>query len=284
MSDPQPGYLSEFLQSPGNVTLLLCGLATAVVLSFPYGLLGAAMPLLATAAVEFVACLFVPDMSTFRRWADQRRGLKGRDELALRVIGEIRKRCPNPHQFRKYEEDHKAISQQVASLLDLAPKKPGSLGLEDMDRIANVPSEYLSLHLSLLVMDERASAIDLREINRKLEQINGQIERPGDGSDIRQLERARDEYKALIARHQRMLSKRAAIEAAVVALPDQLAEIYQIVVGESTQHDGARLADAIASLRLRQDIESEIAEDLSGAIPNPTMKKTTDSHGVRSLR
>ena len=284
MSDNKPSYLSDFLQSPGNVSLLLGGVATAVVLSFPYGLLGAAFPLLGTLALEFVACLFVPDMTTFRHWADTRRGQQHRVEHTQRVMGEIRRRCSSPNQFRQYEEDHRAIAQQVASLLELAGKKPGTLRLEDLERIADVPSEYLGLHLSLMVMEERTSAIDLKDIHRKLDHIVNQIDDPRAGSDIRQLERARDEYEALIARHQRMLSKRTAIEAAIVALPDQLAEIYQIVMGESTQNDGARLSGAIASLRLRQDIESEIAEDISGAIPSPTMKRTGDAASVRSAR
>ncbi|MDN3575651.1 hypothetical protein QWZ03_02555 [Chitinimonas viridis] len=284
MSDNKPSYLSDFLQSPGNVSLLLGGVATAVFLSFPYGLLGAAFPLLGTLALEFVACLFVPDMTTFRHWADTRRGKQHRVEHTQRVMGEIRRRCSSPNQFRKYEEGHRAIAQQVASLLELAGKKPGTLRLEDLERIADVPSEYLGLHLSLMVMDERTSAIDLKDIHRKLDHIVNQIDDPRAGSDIRQLERARDEYEALIARHQRMLSKRTAIEAAIVALPDQLAEIYQIVMGESTQNDGARLSGAIASLRLRQDIESEIAEDISGAIPSPTTKRTGDAASVRSAR
>ncbi|GLR11406.1 hypothetical protein GCM10007907_01960 [Chitinimonas prasina] len=284
MSDNKPSYLSDFLQSPGNVSLMLGGVATAVFLSFPYGLLGAAFPLLGTLALEFVACLFVPDMTTFRHWADTRRGQQHRVEHTQRVMGEIRRRCSSPSQFRQYEEGHRAIAQQVASLLELAGKKPGTLRLEDLERIADVPSEYLGLHLSLMVMDERTSAIDLKDIHRKLDHIVNQIDDPRPGSDIRQLERARDEYEALIARHQRMLSKRTAIEAAIVALPDQLAEIYQIVMGESTQNDGARLSGAIASLRLRQDIESEIAEDISGAIPSPTTKRTGDAASVRSAR
>lgn len=285
MSDSTPSYLTDFLRSPGNVSGLLGGAAIATVLSFPFGLLGAALPLLITAGIEVIACLFVPDMATFRRWADDQRKIQSRAEAIERVMSEIRKRCTSPNQFRQFLDDHQVIAQQVMSLLDLAKKKPGVLGLEDMERIADVPSEYLSFHLSLLVMDERAKAIDLRDITKKLALIRNQIERPEEGADLRQLERARTEYEALVARQQRMMSKRPAIEAAIVSLPDQLAEIYQMVMGEGAQNDGARLTDAIGSLRLRQDIESEIAEDLSGAIPDLQARKTMTGTtlGVRSL-
>lgn len=286
MSDPNSSYVADFLQSPGNVSGLLGGAAIATALSFPFGLLGAALPLLVTVGLEVIACLFVPDMTTFRRWADEQRKIKARIETTERLMGEIRKRCASPNQFQKYLENHQLVMQQVTSVLDLAQKKPGALGLEDRERIAAVPSEYLSLQLSLLVMDERSDAIDLREVNRKLAQIVSQIDHPENGADVRQLERARDEYAALIARHQRMLSKRPAIEAAMVSLPDQLAEIYQIVMGEGPQNDGARLSDAIASLRLRQDIEAEIAEDLSGAILDFRLMQpgNASKNSVRILR
>lgn len=267
MAETKPSYLADFLQSPANTGLLLAGAASAVALSFPYGLLGAAFPLLATLGLELIACLFVPDMPRFRRWADQQRDRRGQAEQADRLMGEIRQRCSGPNQFRQYVEQYQVLSQQVVSLLAQTRERAGLLGLEDRDRIADVPNEFLRLHLSLLVMEERARSLDLRDVQRKLAQINSQISRPQDGMDVRQLERARDEYEALLARHQRMLSKRTAIEAAILALPDQLAEVYQIIMGEGTQGDGARLSGAIANLRQRQDIESEIAEDLADELP-----------------
>ena len=99
---------------------------------------------------------------------------------------------------------------------------------------------------------------------------------------MRALTRARDEYQGLISRHQRMVSKRTAIEAAIVSLPDQLAEIYQIVMGEITDNDSGRLSDAIANLRLRQDIESELNDELSGAIADSAIKKASSTNQVRS--
>lgn len=285
MSDPTPSYFSEFFQSPGNVSLMLGGAAIATALSFTHGLLGAAFPLLVTLGIEVIACLFVPDMTTFRRWADTQRKTRARMETTERLLREIQKRCSSSNQFQKYLESHRDVMQLVGSVLDIAQKRPGALGLEDRERIAVVPAEYLGLQLSLLVMDERSDAIDLREVNRKRAQIASQIEQPESGMDVQALERAHDEYAALIARHQRMQSKRSAIEAAMVSLPDQLSEIYQIVMGESSQTDGARLSDAIASLRLRQDIEAEIADDLSGAIldtRSPT--KNTKNANVRASR
>ena len=267
MSDSAPGYFTDFLQSPANVTGLLTGVAAAVILSFPFGLLGAAFPLLLTAGIEVIACLFVPDTPSFRRWADEQRKARTRNENIARTLEEIRKRCAGQEKFRRYQEQFQAINEQVARLLSTAGERSDTLRLDDVDRIGEVPGEYLALHLSLLVMDERAKAVDLRDIDRKLRQLGAQIENPADGTDVEQLERAREEYAALLTRHQRMQGKRSAIEAALLTLPDQLAEIYQMVMADSAHRDSGRLSDAIASLRLRQDIESEIADDLSGISP-----------------
>ena len=287
MSESSPGYLGEFLRSSANVTGLLSGLATAVILSFPFGLLGAAFPLLLTAGVEAIACLFVPDSASFRRWADNQRKQQARGEHVARMLEEIRKRCAEPEKYRRCYERFLSVSEQVARLLNLAGKKTEVLPLEELDRIAEVPGQYLTLHLSLLVMDERARAIDLHDIDRKLRQITGQIEDPAEGADVDQLERARDEYEALLTRHQRMQSKRSAIEAALLTLPDQLAEIYQMVMGDSAQRDGGRLSDAIANLRLRQDIESELADDLSSGVESlkePERARNGRKPGARLLQ
>ncbi len=284
MHDSNPSYLGDFLQSPGNVVGVLGGLAAGVLLSFPYGLLGAAIPLLVTAGAEIIACLFVPDMPSFRHWADKQRTDGGRAETEAQMLEEIRRRCPSPSVQRKYFDAHQSIVRQVEGLQTLAAKRPGALGLEDRDRIAAVPSEFLGLNLSLLVMDDRTQAVDLGNINRKLAQITRQLAEPADGADVRELERARDEYTALLARHQRMLSRRAAIEAAIVSLPDQLAEIYQMVMSDGTQSQGAQLTDAIANLRLRQDIDAELAADLSGAIEDVRTKQRGNADGLRSAR
>jgi hypothetical protein len=282
MTDPEHSYLSDFIQSPGNVGGVLAGLAASVLLSFPYGLEGAALPFLATVACEFVVCMFIPDMASFRAWANARKTREYRAESAERVMAQIERRCNKPERARLIHAGYAAIVERVDALLRQAGEKPGALGLDEIERISNVPVEYLSLQLSMLVMDERAGSINLADIVRKLGSIERQIGQPIEGSDTRALTRARDEYQGLINRHQRMMSKRTAIEAAIVSLPDQLAEIYQIVMGEVSDSDNGRLSDAIANLRLRQDIESELNDELSGAIAESMIKKASSTNQVRS--
>ncbi|WP_373973989.1 hypothetical protein NT239_10055 [Chitinibacter sp. SCUT-21] len=270
-------YLADFIQSPGNITLLLAGLATAVICSFPFGLVGAAFPLLATVALETLACLFIPDMPSFRAWANQRRLQQKTAMSSERMLDEIFAKCGSKQTAREIEQMFAMLGQQVRSLIEHASEQTGILNGTDLQKIQSVPTQYLSLRLSLLSIDERAASVDLRKISAKLNDLNAQISKPALGADVRQLSRARDEYQNLLARHQRMLSRRSAIEAAVLTLPDQLAEIYQLVMSNSSERDGIRLTDAISNLQLRQEIEDEIADELNfnlEATPNKTMART----------
>lgn len=306
MTDPDHSYLSDFIQSPRNVGGVLAGLAASILVSFPYGLEGAVLPLLATLACEFVACMFVPDMASFRAWSNAKRAREQRAEAEERAFSEIKRRFDILYRaqqnnagnesksndrrqdlaqrFTRLRANYASIVEQVDSLLRQATERPGVLGRDDVERISNVPLEFLGLHLSMLVMEERASSTNLVDINRKLGVIQQQISQPDAGSDLRALTRARDEYEGLISRHQRMVSKRTAIEAALVALPDQLAEIYQVVMSEATDSDNSRLTDAIANLRLRQDIELELNDEISGAITDSATRKTSQTNPVRSDR
>jgi hypothetical protein len=274
MSASSNRYFADFFQSPGNMTLLLGGTALAVILSFPFGLLGAAFPLLATAALEVLACLFVPDMPSFRAWANQRRAREQSAMTSERMLTEIQTRCRDMPMLREIHQAFSLLQQQVAALVSHSSARPALLQDSDLQRLQSVPAQYLNLRLSLLVIDERAASVDLRKIQRKLDELKAQISNPDPGADVRQLSRARDEYQSLLVRHQRMMSRRTAIEAAMLTLPDQLAEIYQLIMSDVAQSEGARLTDAINSLQLRQEIEEEIADELDFGISSPAVRAT----------
>jgi hypothetical protein len=81
------------------------------------------------------------------------------------------------------------------------------------------------------------------------------------------LQKARADYAAIIERHNRMLSRRRALEAAMLSMPDQLDEIYQTIMTLPVNEDvGARLEEAIGKLRLQEDIEADLASDLAEAV------------------
>jgi hypothetical protein len=105
---------------------------------------------------------------------------------------------------------------------------------------------------------------------------------PRRGTDLRQLQKARTDYVDLIERHNRMQSRRRALEAAMLSMPDQLDEIYQTIMTLPASEDvGNRLEEAVGKLRLQEDIEADLASGLADALPGVAMP--TAGSGARRL-
>ena len=98
--------------------------------------------------------------------------------------------------------------------------------------------------------------------------LDREIASPEPGADLRQLQKARAEYVVILERHNRMISRKRALDAAMLSMPDQLEEIYQTIMTTPLTEDvGSQLEESIAKLRLQEDIEAELAGDMTEAVP-----------------
>ena len=268
MGEKQPSYVREWLTSQGNVYALLGSVAAAAVLSIPFGFGIGAIPLIAFAAGEFIAGMYVPSSITFRDKVDQRYREAGRGAARAHLIEEISRRVPGESRIDRTFETYDRMSQRVASLYALAADRRTQLSASDVEKLDDATIDYLCVRLALLIIEDRSATIDLGDIERRISAIDRELAAKHPGADERQLLKARNDYLALAARHRRMLSRKAALEAALIAMPDQMEEIYQTIITAPTSHElGAKLTDAVANLRLREDIEVELAGDIQDALP-----------------
>jgi hypothetical protein len=160
------------------------------------------------------------------------------------------------------------MADRVAALYQVAADSRIDLAQADVDQMADATLEYLCIWLAALVIEDRASAIDLKDIAQRVQDIDAEIKADRPGIDLRQLQKARADYLGLMTSHRRMLSRQKAIDAAMLAMPDQFEEIYQTIMTASPSAEvGSRLQESIARLRLEEEIESELASDLELAAP-----------------
>ena len=85
-----------------------------------------------------------------------------------------------------------------------------------------------------------------------------------DASDprYRHMKMARDDYFAVKQRHDGLVARRMSIEAALVSLPDQVEEIYQMVVASPYSSVlGSKLGESLSRLQLEEDIELELSQN-----------------------
>ncbi len=268
MEEQKPPYLREWLTSQGNVYVFLGATAAAAVLSIPFGFGIGALPLIAFAAGEAIASMFIPASLTFREKVDRKYRQRAREAARQHLLDEIGRRTQGGKQFDKTLDIFEQMQQRIDSLYRLAGDYGSQFSERDIDKLDEASMDYLYARLALLVIEDRAASVDLKQIDERVRVIDRDLTAPPAGADIRQLQKARADYQALAARHRRMLSRKTALEAAVLSMPDQMEEIYQMVVAAPRSHElGVKLTEAVGNLRLREEIEGEVANDLATNIP-----------------
>lgn len=265
MAEDKTAYLKEMLTSQGNFYALLGSSALGVVLSIPFGFGIGAIPLIAFAAGEIIAAMYLPSSISFRDRVDRKLRRQGREEGRNKLLQEIEARCTRKgNSFQQLTRTFTRMSERIAALYAHADSSK-RLSLRDVERLEDAGLDYLRVWLAVLVMEDRATQINLSDIEERIAGLDRELKSPRPGSDLRQLQKARAEYVAIIERYHRMTSRKRALEAAMLSMPDQMEEIYQTVMTTSaTEEVGSRLDDAIAKLRLQEDIEAELAGEING--------------------
>ena len=278
MAEGKPPYVREVLTSQANLYAFLGSLAAGALLSIPFGFGVGALPLIAFAAGEVLAALHIPSLPTFREKVDRRWRARARQASREQLIVELQKRAARRDGFSPRLRTYQRMLERVEALYQRAETGLSRLHYRDVEQLDDVTVEYLGLWLSALVIDDRMESINLREVDARLAGIEKELAAPRTGTDLRQLQKARSDYTALIERHNRMQSRRRALEAAMLSMPDQLDEIYQTIMTLPASEDvGSRLEEAVGKLRLQEDIEADLTSGLAEALPGVTMPATGSS-------
>jgi hypothetical protein len=259
------------LTSPLNINLGLTALASSTVLSMPYGWSGALLPMLLFGAGEIIASLFIPSSATFRNKVDREFARKRREAAAEHLIQEITKRCSaKDPRWATYDR----LRERVSSLREIAKSRRTAISERDLERLDDVCGDFLGLWLAQLSMAERQKAVSEHEIENRIAEISKRID--NGAADSRSLQKARGDLEELLLRHRRLASRKAAVDAALLSLPDALEEIYHAVVSTpASGESGGRLQEAIERLRLEEELEdnfgAEIREIAPEAVKRPAV-------------
>lgn len=268
MQKKEISYVKEMLLSSGNVYAMLATAAASVLISIPYGFKAALLPIIVFAAGDAIAALFIPYSEQFRAKVDKQYRDQDRESSRQRLLDEIgRRQGNNANYFGSFDSYHRML-QHVTSLYKIAFDNQTRLAIPDVEKLDDATLDYLSMWLALMVIEERTNAISLDEIEMRLQSVDEDLADLKPGADHMQLQKARNEYLSLITRHRRMLSRKTAIEAALLAMPDQMDEIYQTIMSSPMSSDvDSALADSIAKLGLEEDLEAELEGALRDSVP-----------------
>jgi hypothetical protein len=266
----RPSYLKEMLLSPTNINVSLSSAVLAGALSIPFGVPAVVLIGIAWLAGESIASMYVPSLSTFRSACDQRARARRRAGIVEDLSAEIRSRGDeNDRNWTVLAQMH----ERIAFLREIAKNRDIPLNVSDIDRLDDACVDFLGLWLSHLAMEERERSADDVSIDRRLKDIEQRLAKQPERAEQVSLEKARGDLLEMLRRHQRIGTRKAAVEAALLSIPDAVEEIYHMVISAPTSGAQAdRLQDAINRLHMEESLEATVNDELGDALPRPALR------------
>ena len=263
---PKPvSYLRAWLTSQTNVMTLLGGGLAAAIASIPAGGVGAIGALVVLAAVQALTALVIPDLPVFRSRVDRSARRVGIDQRRAQLQQELfqlhdgLERVSGMAMWQKYQ----TIVERATVLYRIAGEEQSQLSYDDAERVDKASVDFLALWLAEATIQERIRSGEAATLDHRLREAEKMIaEVEQDDPRYRLLKMARDDYIASKQRHDKLQARLMSIDAALVSLPDQVEEIYQMVVASPYSTVlGSRLGESLSRLELEEDIEMELSQN-----------------------
>lgn len=282
----KPSYIGAALTSTPNLVGAGLAMAAGGLLAVTSGLILGAIPLILLASAEAIVAMVVPSIPSFRAKVDRDWRVEKRGKARIKAIQEIGRRAniylsdngytilgakncsPENQRILKAYND---MVDRTRALASVAEDRGTRLGPAEIERMHVASLDYLSMWLAKLIIQQRASSVNIGDLQAKINQLNGDIEQAKNQRDairMRTLEGARNEYLNLTRSHQNLGPRLEALEAAMIAMPDKINEIQQMVMAApySSSVDN-RLEDSLSRLRLAEEVEQQIHSELYVEIP-----------------
>ncbi|GAB2903933.1 hypothetical protein GCM10027046_36700 [Uliginosibacterium flavum] len=263
----QPSYLKELLFSQSNVLSVLAGTALAIALSFPFGAKGFILPMIGVGTLEALAALFIPTLPSFRSKVDARLRAEKRNELIAHLRGQIEEVVSQGHAnwsiFERLQEKTRALRELQAVRGERA------ISERDVERVADAAVQFLSNWLVAISIESRLKTLNRKDLEVRRSEVGDRLtEDPSNSS----LKRALRDIEELLERRERLINRRAAVEAGILALPDAVEEIMNAALTSRGADDASqRLQEAVNRLHEEEEAEALLEQELK--LPNLASKQ-----------
>ena len=253
MSD-KPSYLGAFLRHPVNRTALLAAGVVAIFASIPMGLAGLALVGTLALGTEILAALLVPSLPSFQAWVDRQAQHQRLSQRRQLLIAELRERGET-QALATYQQ----MWERVQALYQTAGDRQTTLTRQDVEKLDALTVDYLALSAVHASLRQRKEPVSEDQVNRRMAHAEAQLRNPTlSDEEARQLRATLAEYTEALNRSRRLAVRRSALEATLLAMPDKLEEVYQLVITSPYASDmGSQLEDSLARLRIAEEVAAE---------------------------
>lgn len=247
-------YVGEFFAHRNNQFAMLGATCAAVFASMPYGWNGFALVGVLALGAEIIGALTIPDLPSFRASVDSRLQRQAREQRRAALLGELK-----AHGDTAAMASYQHMCERVAALYRTAGDSRSTLARKDVENLDNLTVDFLGLCLLNLSLRSRKESASADVVQKKIDAIESQLERPGTPPDEeRQLRRAMAQYAEVLQRARRLAIRRASLEAMLLSMPDKMEEVYQLVMSSPYSSDiGAELEESLSRLRIAEEVAAE---------------------------
>lgn len=254
-ADKKPSYLAAFLGHPVNKAVMLASACTATFASIPYGWTGLVLVGVVALGAEILAALAIPDLPSFRASVDSQRHRQSMAERKERLVRELQREGEKAA-LANYDQ----MCRRVESLYETAGDAKTTLTRQDVEKLEDLTVDYLGLSAVNFSLKQRKTQVNEDTVLKRIASIRAQLDsaRLAD-EEARQLHSALREYTEVLQRARRLAIRSSTLEATLLAMPDKMEEVYQLVIAAPYSSDMAnRLGDSLSRLKLAEDVAAEL--------------------------
>lgn len=271
-------YLGAFLRHPYNRLALLATGCAAIFASIPFGWEGLALVAVVGLGTEALAALGIPELPPFRAWAEREHHRTLRAERRLRLLAELA-----DHGDTKALASYEQMYRRVQALYQTAGDNRTALAREDVEKLEDLTVDFLGLSCVSQSLRQRKDAPSEESVIQRIAALQVQLQNPALAADEeRQLRSALAEYTELMHRARRLAVRRSALEAMLMAMPDKMEEVYQLVITAPYSSEmGNKLEESLARLRIAEEVAAEFdSAEPAGFMPAWTATTPGTSAGA----
>ena len=149
--------------------------------------------------------------------------------------------------------------ERVQALYQTAGDRQTTLTRQDVEKLDTLTVDYLGLCAVNASLRRRKEQISEDQVNRRIASVEAQLRNPALGDEeARQLRATLAEYTEVLNRSRRLAVRRSALEATLLAMPDKMEEVYQLVITSPYATDmGSKLEDSLSRLRIAEEVAAE---------------------------
>lgn len=252
-----PSYLGGFFRHAYNRLFMIGAGGAALLAAMPYGWTGFALVGVVALGVEILAALMVPDLPGFRAYLDRQHHAKERELRRAKLLAQMRS-SGDAGVLGSYEQ----MIDRVASLQQTAADSRSSLTAQDVEKLDDLSVDYLGLCALNASLKQRKDHANVETALKRSATIGQQLQdKQLPEEEARQLRNTLAEYADIVSRSRRLASRRQALEAMLIAMPDKMEEVYQLVMTAPYSGDtGGRLEESLSRLRMAEEVAAEFED------------------------